>query len=87
MNRPTREEAERPWAGTGITDFEEVQVGQVVIAQGRPYPGLTEGKQYTVLRHAPRDVGPTFTWPAYITVMGDQGRPVTAHCHRFRRPS
>lgn len=85
MNWPTREEAERPWAGTGITNFEEVQVGQAVIAQG-PYPGLTEGKEYTVMQYRPRDVTPHFTFPPYITVMGDHGVPITGHCHRFRRP-
>jgi hypothetical protein len=86
-NWPTRAEAERPWAGEGITDFDEVRVGQVVIAHGRSYPGLTEGKEYTVVGYQPRDVGPSFTFPPYITVMGDHGSRVTAHCHRFRRPT
>ena len=82
-----RSGAERSWAGAGVTDFEEVRVGEVLVATGRSYPGLTEGKEYTVVRYQPRDVTPHFTFPPYITVIGDQGVPVTGHCHRFRRPS
>jgi hypothetical protein len=69
-----------------VQERDAVQVGQALIAYGRPYPGLTEGKEYTVVRYEPRHGTPTFMWPPYITVIGDHGKPVTAHCHRFRLP-
>lgn len=60
-------------------------VGQRVVAAGRPYPGLTEGKEYVVTKYEDRAHTPSFTWPAYVTVIGDFGLPVTGHTYRFRR--
>jgi hypothetical protein len=62
----------------------EFPVGQKVIATGSYNWLLTEGKEYTVTKFEPEDPGPTFTWPAYVTVTGDSGKPVTGHTHRFR---
>lgn len=45
---------------------------------------LTEGKEYTVVKYEPPHRDPTFTWPAYVTVLGDHGKPVTGHAHRFK---
>lgn len=60
------------------------EVGQEVIATGGYNWLLTEGKKYVVTKYEPKVYGPTFTWPAYVTVIGDSGKPVTGHTHRFR---
>lgn len=59
-------------------------VGQRVIATGRPYPGLTEGREYVVTKYEKSGRDPTFRWPAYVFVLGDLGKTVCAHTHRFR---
>jgi S-methylmethionine-dependent homocysteine/selenocysteine methylase len=58
--------------------------GQTVIASAiGPYGNhLTKGKEYTI-KYEPRDVGPTFTFPAYAWVMGDMGVDVCCHAYRF----
>ena len=62
------------------------EVGQVVVATGNYSWLLTEGKQYTVTKYEPEcpDHAIGFTWPAYVTVIGDSGKPVTGHTYRFR---
>ena len=60
------------------------EVGQVVEATGDYGHLLTKGKQYIVTEYQPKQYDPTFTWPAYVTVIGDAGKPVTGHAHRFR---
>ena len=62
----------------------EFKVGQIVEAIGSYMWQLTEGKKYTVTVYQPEVRDPTFTWPAYVTVIGDSGKPVTGHTHRFR---
>ncbi len=58
-------------------------VGQTVRATG-PYNGwLTPGKLYTVTAYDPPGPTPTPCWPAYVTVMGDDGKPVAGHTYRF----
>lgn len=55
------------------------------------YHLLTEGKDYTVVGFEPafycRDHASGFHWPAYVTVTGDDGHKITAHAHRFYRPT
>lgn len=58
--------------------------GQVVEATGGYNWLLTKGKRYVVLKYEPKVHHENFTWPAYVTVMGDHGKPVTGHTHRFR---
>ena len=60
------------------------EVGDRVVAHCHYMWSLTPGKVYTVTEFTPELVGPTFTWPAYVTVIGDLGRPVTAHWYRFK---
>lgn len=55
----------------------------VVCVASRGYM-LTTGKQYTVVRYEPVSHAPTFTWPAYVTVIGDDGKETTGHDHRFK---
>lgn len=59
-------------------------VGQKVIATGPYMHQLTEGKEYTVTAVEPEVCTTTFTWPEYTTVIGDSGKPVTGHSHRWR---
>lgn len=58
-------------------------VGQQVVATGPYMWSLTEGKTYTVVEYTPELPTPTFTFPAYVTVVGDLGNHVTGHTHRF----
>jgi hypothetical protein len=60
------------------------EVGQVVEATGSYSWLLTEGKRYEVVNYDPPVVTPTFTFPAYVTVIGDSGKPVVGHTYRFR---
>lgn len=60
------------------------QVGQNVVATGGYNWHLTKGKQYKVIDYTAECVTETFTWPVYVTVIGDAGKPVTGHAHRFR---
>lgn len=61
------------------------EIGDHVVATGTYMHHLTEGKEYVVINYEPSVVGPTFTWPAYVTVIGNFGKPVTGHTHRFRK--
>ena len=60
------------------------EIGQVVVATGSYNWLLTEGKQYTVVKYEPRHPTENFTWPAYVSVIGDSGKKVTGHTYRFR---
>ena len=60
------------------------EVGQTVVSTGGYCNLLTEGKQYVVTKYEPKAYTPHFTWPVYVTVIGDYGRSVTGHAHRFR---
>lgn len=50
---------------------------------------ITEGRVYTVVKFEPEFYDDRsksgFTWPAYATVIGDSGEPITCHAHRFRK--
>ena len=59
--------------------------GEVVIAAMDYAHSITEGKEYTVTAYCPRSPESTFTWPAYVTVIGDFGHPVTGHTYRFTK--
>lgn len=66
--------------------IEEVfEVGQCVIATCSYGYQLTKGKAYVVTKYEPPYHDGPFTWPAYVTVIGDFGKPVTGHTHRFRK--
>lgn len=58
--------------------------GQVIEAVGSYCHSITKGKKYVVLEYTPPVTTPTFTWPAYVTVLGDLGERVTAHTYRFK---
>jgi len=65
----------------------EFTIGQTVAgAYVQGYENhLTAGKRYVVTDYSPAErteIG--FTFPAYVTVIGDSGRPVTAHTYRFK---
>lgn len=62
----------------------EFEIGQVVVAMHSHGHQITEGKQYKVTHYQPEVYDPTFTWPAYVTVIGDFGRRVQCHTYRFR---
>lgn len=62
----------------------EFFVGQKVIATGSYNWLLTKGKEYRVTKFEPESYMVCFTWPAYVTVVGDNGKPVTGHVHRFK---
>ena len=61
------------------------KAGEVVVATGSYNWRLTEGKEYTVIKYEAEFTDTTFTWPAYVTVIGDSGKPVTGHTHRFHK--
>jgi len=63
---------------------QEFKAGDVVIATCDYMHQITEGKEYTVIKYEPKEYTPTFTWPAYVTVIGNFGNPVTGHTHRFQ---
>lgn len=58
--------------------------GQKVVAIGGYNWLLTEGKQYDVIHYESAVRDEAFQWPAYVTVISDNGKPVTGHAHRFR---
>ena len=60
------------------------EIGETVVATGSYGYTLTEGKQYTVVDYQPAVQVENFTWPIYVTVIGDFGKPVTGHDYRFR---
>lgn len=55
----------------------------VVCVASRSYM-LTTGKQYTVVWYEPECSVPTYTWPAYVTVIGDEGKATTGRAYRFK---
>ena len=57
------------------------EAGQKVVATGSYNWLLTKGKEYSVVRYEAPVETPTFTWPAYVTVIGDSGREVTCIHH------
>lgn len=58
--------------------------GQTVRALRSFPPFLVEGEHYTVVHVLPEySEGGVFTWPAVVTVVGKDGRIVSAHAHRF----
>lgn len=63
------------------------KVGDKVIATqaigGYQYH-LTPGKVYTVTNFQPQNVTPNFTFPEYVSVIGNMGKEVTAHTYRFQ---
>lgn len=59
-------------------------IGQKVIATGSYNWLLTKGKEYIVTKFEPESYTDIFTWPDYVTVIGDNGKPVTGHAHRFK---
>jgi hypothetical protein len=50
---------------------------------------IKEGKIYTIIKFEPEFYDRTspsgFTWPSYATVIGDNGKPITCHAHRFAK--
>lgn len=60
------------------------EVGQTVVATGSYNWLLTEGKKYVVTKYEEECRTENFTWPAYVTVIGDSGEPVVGHTYRFR---
>lgn len=63
---------------------ESFKIGQTVRALRSLPPNLLEGAHYTVVHVLPEYSGDgVFTWPAIITVVGKDGRKVSAHAHRF----
>lgn len=67
--------------------FEPVfEKDEVVICVGsRGYFNLTTGAEYKIIRYEPEEPveGIGFTWPAYVVVLGDDGRYVHCHANRF----
>lgn len=64
---------------------ENFTVGQRVVATGNLdcEKHLTIGKAYVVTKFEPESrLGPLF-WPAYATVIGDQGKEVQVNAGRF----
>jgi hypothetical protein len=59
------------------------RVGQRVVATGDYNRLLTKGHVYTVVGCIAPVVLPDFTFPPYVTVIGDHGRQVTGHTYRF----
>ena len=60
------------------------EVGQVVGSTCGYCGLLTKGARYVVTKFEPAVADLDFTWPAYVTVIGDFGKPVTGHTYRFR---
>lgn len=61
------------------------EIGEEVIGTGSYMHQITKGKHYRVTDYQPKQYTETFTWPTYVTVIGDLGKPVTAHTHRFKK--
>ena len=61
-------------------------VGQKVIANHIDGYGnlLTKGKEYTVTKYQHGYNQESFTWPAYVSVIGDWGKEVKCHTYRFK---
>jgi len=60
--------------------------GQKVIAKYVSGYHFTEGKEYTVIEYCPSEVSalPNFTWPAYLLIEDDNGKPSMCHAYRFK---
>lgn len=56
---------------------------KVVCRSNGGYFSLTSGKTYEVVDYQPSERVDHFTWPAYVGVIGDFGKRVYAHAHRF----
>jgi hypothetical protein len=61
------------------------EVGDVVVATCNYAHSIKEGKEYIVTKYEYPEVTPTFTWPAYVTVIGAFGTPVSGHTYRFKK--
>ena len=58
------------------------------IVCSRPHDySFTMGKTYTVVEYSPKwhdnETPGGFTWPAYVTVIDDEGKRATCHADRF----
>lgn len=67
-----------------MNDEPKFEVGQVVVATSSYNGSLTKDKRYVVTKYEPRTRVETYTFPAYVTVIGDFGKPVTGHTYRFK---
>ena len=66
--------------------FTKEQVVVAVVVRGYEH-FLTEGKEYKVLEYTPKQYVPDsggFSWPAYLTVLDDNGRETSCHASRFK---
>lgn len=61
-------------------------VGQTVEATCGYAHQITQGKRYVVTGVSEEyyEASAAFTWPEYVTVVGDFGEPVTGHTYRFK---
>ena len=65
---------------------EPFKEGDKVICLGRGGVNwLREGSMYTVVAYEAQYEATNFTWPAYLTVINDEGKAATYHAHRFRK--
>ena len=64
----------------------EFTIGQTVKAVAvRGLHNITEGKTYTVTGYyEPVTMENGYTFPAYVTVQNDFGKPSQLHTHRFQ---
>ena len=62
------------------------EIGETVVATGNYMHQITEGNEYIVIgyQHPFREEDGSFTWPAYVTVIGDFGKKVIGHTYRFK---
>ena len=61
------------------------EVGDVVVCVAPYRYAFTLGKQYTVLKYEPQYPDTNYTWPAYVTVTGDNGKEAVCHARRFKK--
>lgn len=61
------------------------EVGDVVVSVCSGKRSLTRGKQYVVVKYEPRFPDTYFTWPAYVTVVDDDGNRTAYHTYRFKK--
>ena len=65
------------------------ETGETVICTGPRGVPLTMGKEHEVLDFSPEYMEPDnpacYTWPAYVTVIGDDGKKHTVHADRFKK--
>ncbi len=60
-----------------------MNAGDIVVCRGSRGYNFTTGKQYTVVAYEPESREMTFTWPAYVQIVDDDGKTVHCHAHRF----